>query len=380
MNLKLSKVMSFAQTPHFVQYGFVILAYGMFFILSINIQGESEVLFSIFYVIIALSFALITKRGPTILAGVLTSVCVDYHYLNPIGQLLDGWSSILLFALIIMSVVFATNLVSKFKLAFLNAEKLRKKAEKAVIDREQILSVVAHDLRQPLTVIKMDTQIFSKAAAKDGKINADKVNQFSSKIIYNTLRIDRMIEDLLDIACIDTNQLSIKCLPFDLAEEIKEVVCNLSATNVDRSILVSALSILDVCADRNRIKQVLENLISNAIKYGRAGTVVQVDAIHEDDLVTIKIQNQGVGIKANEIPLLFNRFTRVPGALTSATKGLGVGLYITRGIVEAHGGKIGVESVENESTTFFFTLPSLVPNQYTLRSAPQIMDSGFLHI
>jgi signal transduction histidine kinase len=113
--------------------------------------------------------------------------------------------------------------------------------------------------------------------------------------------------------------------------------------------------------DPDRIQQVLVNLIGNAAKYGDPETTIEVVAETQEDVIEVSVTNRGPGIPAEEIPRLFSRFGRMSGASASATPGTGLGLYIAKGLIEAHGGRIWVESTPGELTTFHFVVPRASP-------------------
>jgi len=114
---------------------------------------------------------------------------------------------------------------------------------------------------------------------------------------------------------------------------------------------------LHVSVDPDRVHQVLDNLISNAVKYGRPGAEIRIEWLNRGEQLEVVVTNQGAGIPAEELPQLFSRFGRTRGARAHRTPGIGLGLYIARGLVEAHGGRIWAESVPGQSTSFHLTLP-----------------------
>jgi signal transduction histidine kinase len=113
-----------------------------------------------------------------------------------------------------------------------------------------------------------------------------------------------------------------------------------------------------VWIDPDRIHQVLDNLISNAEKYGRPGTEIRIECLDRGELLEVVVTNHGPGIPADELPQLFSRFGRTRDARADRTPGIGLGLYIARGLVEAHGGHIWAESVPGATTSFHFTVPT----------------------
>jgi signal transduction histidine kinase len=130
--------------------------------------------------------------------------------------------------------------------------------------------------------------------------------------------------------------------------------------------------------DRDRIQQVLENLLCNAAKYGEPGTTIRVDTIRQDELIEVRVTNQGRGIPADQLPQLFNRFARTREARAGRESGLGLGLYIAKGLIEAHGGRLWAESIPGESTTFHFTVP-LAPRPEADRGVDQGHTGAVTH-
>jgi signal transduction histidine kinase len=143
----------------------------------------------------------------------------------------------------------------------------------------------------------------------------------------------------------------------DLSALIEKVVEDLRETTTGYSIEVTDEPDLVASIDSDRIQQVLENLLGNAAKYGEPGAPIQVEAARKGEMIEVTVTNRGAGIPAAQLPDLFNRFARTKEARASRESGLGLGLYISKGLVEAHGGHLWAESVPGETTTFHFTIP-----------------------
>lgn len=213
-------------------------------------------------------------------------------------------------------------------------------------------SIIAHDLRQPLNTISLNAELLARRSG-DGAARAA-----AEHITTATRRLDRMINDLLDLSRLDAKQLTLAVQAVDLPALVRDSVAQLGQSGPSRPIEVRGLEgIPPVLADPDRIAQVLDNLLSNAAKYGLPGTSIIVELGVQPAEVSVSVTNTGPGIEPDELPRLFRRFHRTDEARRSGVKGIGLGLYITRELVEAHGGRISAESAPGGATTFRFTLP-----------------------
>jgi PAS domain S-box-containing protein len=220
--------------------------------------------------------------------------------------------------------------------------------------RQEWMSLVAHDLRQPITVITAYASMLVKVL--DG---GDPAKAAAARhILASARQVGRMIADLLDVSQIEARHLRLSRQPTDLtllvhtaAERMAEVLDG----HPLRLHLVDGLPLVEV--DPGRLEQVLGNLLSNAAKYGFPGTAIDVTLTREERSVRLSVTNEGQGIAPEDLPALFQRFQLTPAARRERIAGLGLGLYITRGLVEAHGGHIWAESTPHRTTTFHLTLP-----------------------
>jgi two-component system sensor histidine kinase VicK len=172
-----------------------------------------------------------------------------------------------------------------------------------------------------------------------------------------TRRLNRMVQDLVDFTRLEARQLPLHRRRLDLAELVKEATERIAMQEPERPIQLDvrgAPAWVDV--DPDRIAQVMDNLLTNAVKYGDRGTRIRVEVVAGADRVSVAVTNQGPGIAAEHMPYLFGRFRRACDAQRRGAKGIGLGLYITRELIEAHQGQIVAESVPGELTTFRFTL------------------------
>lgn len=231
----------------------------------------------------------------------------------------------------------------------------RRKLEDMSRLKDEFLSIASHELRTPVTSIKGYTQL-AKTLITEGDLGTSK--EYLEIAIDQIDRMSRLILELLDVSRIETGRLDIRREPIDWAEFVADVVSHHHATIGERRISIELPPIhRRVEGDRDRLEQVLENLLENAVKYSPGESEVNVTITDVDERVLTSIRDRGIGIPTDELNQVFERFHRGRQVSSSNYGGLGLGLYITRQIVERHGGQIWVESVEGLGTTFTFSLP-----------------------
>lgn len=214
------------------------------------------------------------------------------------------------------------------------------------------LRIISHDLRQPLTVIAAQAQLVERAAERPERVRR------GAQAIYATVwRMNAMIQDLVDAAHFESGHLRLRVREIDLLAYLHDLLERLeSAMETERIVVLPAPTPPRILADPDRLERILVNLLSNALKYSEPGSRVTIAARCDGKRVVISISDRGRGIDPEELPCLFGRYYRSP-AVRDHAEGLGLGLYITKALVEAHGGRIWVESVKGVGSTFHFTLP-----------------------
>jgi len=237
----------------------------------------------------------------------------------------------------------------------------RKRLEK---EKDVFLAMASHELRTPLTAVKGYAELaLRNARARDD----DRLVHALDIVTEKSSQIARLIDEMLDVTRIEQNVLSLACEQLDLAELVTKVVgrVELLAPNCLFYVETPPGPAL-VNADRLRIEQVLTNLIENGIKYtpNASGVECRIDITiaQEDGEIITSVRDHGVGIPSEQLSQVFDLFFRASN-ITSANSrfpGMGLGLYIARSIVERHGGRIWVDSVEQRGSTFSFSLPPVV--------------------
>jgi two-component system phosphate regulon sensor histidine kinase PhoR len=222
--------------------------------------------------------------------------------------------------------------------------------------REEFVANVSHELRTPLSLIKGYVETLL-----DGARNNPEVAQRFLKIIErNTQRLDLLIQDLLTISALESERIKLALQPTSLRPLVEKIFADLHARAENKHIeLVNELPDLKALADANRLDQVLANLVDNAIKYGRVqGKVIVGGKEVDGPKIEIFVRDDGPGIPMEALDRVFERFYRVDKARSRDQGGTGLGLSIVKHIVQAHGGKVWVESELGKGATFFFTLPA----------------------
>ena len=222
--------------------------------------------------------------------------------------------------------------------------------------RRQMTADIAHELRTPLTVIQGNVE-----ALQDGIFPL--TLEALDPILDKTQLLGRLVGDLRQLSLADANQLPLERHPAYLHELIAQAVEAFQSPVAERSIAINlenraSTPLLNV--DRQRIQQVLINLLSNALRHTPDGGVVNVSLTHEDNMARLSVRDSGTGIPAAALPYVFDRFYRVDQGRARAAdgSGSGLGLAVARAIVQAHGGDIGISSPVGQGATIWFTLPS----------------------
>jgi PAS domain S-box-containing protein len=225
--------------------------------------------------------------------------------------------------------------------------------------KEEWTSVIAHDLRQPIGAIKMAADLLPDLhAAQKG----DEERAITARIGKAAGTLARMVDDLLDVSRLEAHRLSLDRSWVDLRAMVQDAIDRLAHLTAGRAVTMAVYGPpKKVFADAGRLEQVLGNLLSNAVKYGEKDAEVRVELATRPDEVEVSVTNRGRGILPEEMDQLFTRFGRSKATRESGVPGLGLGLYIAKGLVEAHGGHMWVDSVPNEATTFRFTVPTTIP-------------------
>jgi signal transduction histidine kinase len=227
-------------------------------------------------------------------------------------------------------------------------------AGRAIAARDEVLAVVSHDLRNPVSRIRLAAEML---------LEMEQVAQPARKTVSMVIRaadeMNRLIGDLLDVARVEAGTLSIQPAPVELEELFDRLDESYSAAAGERGIVwhVEKPPVgVRIHADRDRLLQALGNLVGNALKFTPAGGNVRADAVVTDTAVRLGVHDSGPGMDENQLAHVFDRFWQ---ARAGDRRGAGLGLAITRGIVQAHAGQLWLESEPGQGTTAWIEIPRL---------------------
>jgi len=222
--------------------------------------------------------------------------------------------------------------------------------------KDEFLSVASHELKTPLTSIKAFAEI-SLRSMKDMKDH--RAYSYLSKVKEQAEKLHRLVEDLLDISRLENGGIKIALQEIDFEDLIQQAADSTLVEHHGTEIRIERTGVkIDrpILADPLRLEQVLTNYLSNAIKYAPGTQVVRINTFVKDNILTLEVSDNGIGIPEQKIPFVFDKFYRVQEA-SAKFQGLGLGLHICKEIISLHGGSCGARSKLGEGSTFYFTLP-----------------------
>lgn len=221
--------------------------------------------------------------------------------------------------------------------------------------QQDFVSIVSHEVRGPLTAIKGFVRTL---LLKDERLSHDTRADFLRIIDEQAERLNQLVEDLLNVSRIDSRRLKMRFDDFDIEASVRKLLNQFRMKWGDREIVVDADPSLPLIrADSSKVEEILINLIDNAVKYSPQGGVVRVSAHPMQDHIEITVEDSGIGISPDDAARLFERFHRIASPETRDIGGTGLGLYIVKNLVEAHGGTVVVTSAPGVGSTFTITLP-----------------------
>lgn len=228
--------------------------------------------------------------------------------------------------------------------------------------KDQFLSIISHELRTPINAISGFGSVLDDGVA--GELT-EQQHLYVRRMLGSADDLLALVDELLEMSRIQAGHLALDLGPMDLASEVKEAVTRL-ATLADRKhqhlSWMAPEGLPQLTGDSRRIRQVLVNLINNAIKFTPDGGTIEVKVMQDDGWIRCEVKDTGVGIAPGDQERIFQRFTQVDTSYTREKGGTGLGLAISKALIEAHGGRIGVQSKPRKGSIFWFTLPGGKPS------------------
>ncbi len=288
--------------------------------------------------------------GPALLAALIASVGVDYLFVEPLHDVLASWTAIVRLAIFLSLGALIAGIVGLLRNAYRDVHAQYLQTEAARHARETMLAIVSHDLRSPLTAVLLGIG-YVKRALGEGR-PPESLSGALDAIHRSADSMKRLVDDLLDAARIEAGRFSLQPSRQDLAPIVEDAVESGRLSADARRVRLD----LDVPpgehpvhCDRQRLTQVLANLIGNAVKFSPEGARVELRLREEAGWLRIDVRDWGPGIAEADLPHVFARYWQ---STDTVHLGAGLGLYIARAIVESHGGRIEVRSRLGEGSTF----------------------------
>jgi signal transduction histidine kinase len=231
-------------------------------------------------------------------------------------------------------------------------------------NKNRFLGVAAHDLRNPLGVIIAWSEIVIRQL-KSGRFSPEQAMQHLERVVSEAERMNRLVNDLLDISAIEAGKLNLELSKLQvevILSDIKQLYSQIAAEKGIELAVEDATELPDVLADRDRIVEVIENLISNAVKFTEPGGKVRVYCKRDGDDVVVNVADSGPGLTSDDLRVVFKRYGRLSARPTAGEPSTGLGLAIVNKIVRQHGGQTWVESEKGKGATFSFSLPMAEAN------------------
>jgi signal transduction histidine kinase len=332
------------------------------------------------FVLVTLIIALIWGTEPAVLSILLGTLAFDIYFLHPFGSLVHNWHELLQLIPFVLAesiivvlaaqrergrrqILFARQELEAYagQLEWVNQEleRANQELEQANTLKEHFLSMASHELKTPITSIRGQAQLGMRRLAKQAELPAEvaPLHTTLERIDQLTHRLQSLVDDLLDLSILRSGKMTLRATRCDVGAMCREVITeqqSLSSRSIELEVPSSPVVLQ---ADCERLSQVMTNLVANAIKYSPDNSSVQVRVSQSRHSAMIQVHNEGSTIPREQQTRIFEPFYRTPDAQSSSKKGWGLGLAISKQIVERHGGRIGVESSKEKGVTFNIELP-----------------------
>lgn len=247
----------------------------------------------------------------------------------------------------------AEELANRTALALENA-RLYRQAKEATRLRDEFISIASHELKTPITSLKVYTQVVGQQLQR---LQEEKLGEYIHKMDMQIDKLTKLIEDLLNISRMQVGKLSLEKEKFALAGLVEEIIEAMQPTLKQHKIEYKKQAQPVIFADRDRVGQIIINLITNAVKYSPYAKTIIITLKQEKEFAIVSVQDFGIGIEKKHVNKIFDRFYQVDNTRQGTFSGLGIGLYVSHEIAQRHGGIIEVVSTKNKGSTFYLKLP-----------------------
>ena len=248
--------------------------------------------------------------------------------------------------------------------------------------KTQFMSVASHELKTPVTAMSGFLQVALRRIKKRLDAGPPEPDTWAAEqsavaeqlviVQRQTTKLARLIDELLDVSRIQSGRVEFDHQRMDLGHLAREVVERMQTTTTNHALQVTAIEDAEIVADRDHLEQVLNNLIANAVKYSPDGGTITITVGSEGDGAALSVSDMGIGIPEEELSSVFGLFYRSPDRRARDVGGMGLGLYISKEIVDRHGGRIWAESTVGKGTTFHVRLPHEAPAQQAESGEPPV--------
>lgn len=321
--------------------------------------------FSFTVILAVLAISLFAREVMALIFAAALSLACDYYFIPPAGGIFDNQKSIEHFLIIFLTSVVTVIFAGTLRSAFNRLSQASNEAKRATQRMERVLALVSHDVRNPLATSRMAVQLLLESPNRVDR------QSFLAMIARNLDRADQLIQSLLDVASIRSSgkNMTLKYQHCDLSSQISYLVEEMMLTNHNRLRFFPEGPVWGNWGTEG-IKRAMENLISNALKYGDPNLPVTIGIERGADRARLSVHNEGNEIDPADQSRLFDFFQRGSHNNDNTTQGWGIGLAVVKAVAEAHGGSVAVESGKGLGTKFIIEIPSHVePKQETVEHA-----------
>ncbi len=317
-------------------------------------QIEAGAPFTSFAVLSVILSAIYGGKGPAFLDTLITSVGIDYYFSKPYFQVFDSISSVTRVLVYLFVGFLIASLVESLKASFLSLRDQKNFIDLEKRARENVLAVVSHDLRSPVASIIMNADLIQRSLTSGKAISS--LPKLIGNMRNSASRMNRLIEDLLDAVKVEAGQFRIEKKNHNLGEVVSASIEESLPLALNKNITLTSNISHDISIDCDNLRliQVMNNIIGNAVKFSPNDSEIIISTEKAANSVSIKVKDFGPGISPDDQDHLFDRYWQ---AKSTAFRGTGLGLFITKKIVELHRGKISVFSKLGEGSTFEILLP-----------------------